>query len=235
MTLNPSIAAELQKLNPSAMVELFEIDMTALGDSIYYFHGGTNQLQQSVVWQGNTYMPWAVQASGFDFSTNGQLPRPKLALGNVNGTITAMVLALNDCVGAKVTRRRTMVRYLDAVNFPGGVNSNADPTAYLPDDIFYIDRKAREDRTVVEFELTTSYDVAGVQLPRRVIVQNICPFKYRGGECGYTGTNYFLSDDTSTALASDDTCGKRLSSCKARFGETEELPFGGFPGSGLVT
>lgn len=235
MTLNPSVAAEIQKLSPSALLELFEIDMTALGDTVYYFHGGTNKLQQAVVWQGNTYMPWAVQASGFDFSTNGQLPRPKLALGNVNGTITAMVLALNDCVGAKVTRRRTMARFLDEVNFPGGVNPTADPTAYLPDDIFYIDRKSNEDNEAVEFELTASYDVTGVQLPRRPIVQNICPWKYRGAECGYTGTDYFLADDTPTVLSTEDTCGKRLSSCKARFGESEELPFGGFPGSGLVT
>lgn len=235
MTLNPSVAAEIQKLSPSAMVELFEVDMTALGDTIYYFHGGTNKLQQAVVWQGHTYTPWPVQASGFDHSSNGQLPRPKLSLANVNGTITAMVLLLNDCVGAKVTRRRTMLRYLDAVNFPGAVNVTADPTAYLPDDIFYIDRKAREDKTVIEFELTTSYDVSGVQLPRRQIVQNVCPWKYRGGECGYVGTNYFLADDTPTPFSNKDACGKRLSSCKARFGENSELPFGGFPGSGLVT
>ena len=235
MTINPSIAAEIQKLSPSALVELFEIDMTALGDTFYYFHGGTNGLQQSVVWQTKTYMPWPVQASGFDFSSNGQVPRPKMSLGNVNGTITAMVLSLNDCVGAKVTRRRTMVRYLDAVNFPGSVNPTADATAYLPDDIYYIDRKSREDRSIVEFELTTSYDMNGVLLPRRQIVQNICPFKYRGAECGYTGTNYYLADDTPTTFANKDACGKRLSSCKARFGANNELPFGGFPGSGLVT
>ena len=30
----------------------------------------------------------------------------------------------------------------------------------------------------------------------------------------------------------DDVCGKRLSSCKARFGATNSLPFGGFPGLG---
>jgi phage-related protein len=33
----------------------------------------------------------------------------------------------------------------------------------------------------------------------------------------------------------DDVCGKRLSSCKARFGENAELPFGSFPSLGSFT
>lgn len=37
---------------------------------------------------------------------------------------------------------------------------------------------------------------------------------------------------TGTVDPADDVCGKRLTSCKARFGNTAELPFGGFPGLG---
>jgi phage-related protein len=33
----------------------------------------------------------------------------------------------------------------------------------------------------------------------------------------------------------DDVCGKRLTSCKARFGENFELPFGSFPSLGAFT
>jgi phage-related protein len=29
-------------------------------------------------------------------------------------------------------------------------------------------------------------------------------------------------------------CGKRVESCKLRFGATAELPFGSYPGAGLV-
>lgn len=230
-----SVSTEIQKLTPSARIELFEVDLTAQGDSVYRFHAGTNALLNPIVWQGEQYFPWPAQASGFDFNTSGQIPRPKLALANVNGTLTALVLALNDCVGAKVTRKVTFARFLDAVNFVDGVNPTADPNSYLPDEVFYIDRKAREDSTVVEFELTAAFDVTGVMLPRRQIIQNLCPWRYRGGECGYTGTNYFKADDTATTLVSQDVCGKRVSSCKARFGENEQLPFGGFPGAGLLT
>lgn len=233
--LNPSVASEIQKLAPSTRIELFVIDMTAQGDSIYRFHGGLNEISGPIIWQGNSYLPWPVQATGFDFNTSGQLPRPKMSIGNVNGSIAALVLALNDCIGAKVTRKVTMAKFLDAENFASGVNPTADPTAALYDEVFYIDRKSREDSTVVEFELTAPFDVMGVKLPRRQIIQNVCPWRYRGSECGYTGTSYFNADDTPAASASQDVCGKRLTSCKARFGANAELPFGGFPGSGITT
>lgn len=113
-------------------------------------------------------------------------------------------------------------------------NPAADPTAEFPVDIFYIDRKASETREVVEFELASSFDVAGVQLPRRQIVQNVCTWRYRGAECGYTGTNYFDANDAAVGTLALDVCGKRLSSCKVRFGANDPLPFGSFPAAGLT-
>ena len=76
--------------------------------------------------------------------------------------------------------------------------------------------------------------MAGVQLPRRYIVQNVCPFKYRGTECAYTGTSYFDANDNPVGSAGLDVCGKRLSSCQARFGTNKPLSFGGFPAAGLT-
>ncbi|MDX2074708.1 MAG: phage minor tail protein L [Alphaproteobacteria bacterium] len=228
------IAADIQSLEPTAIIELFIADLTALGDNVYRFHAGKNGLIQDIVWQGNTYSAYPVMANGFDMTGNGQIPRPQLAFSNVGGSITALILAYADIVGAKITRKRTLAKYLDAVNFSGGVNANADATAEFDDDIYYIDRKSREDKEIVEFELAAAFDVTGVKLPRRQIIQNICPWRYRGGECGYAGTNYFDVNDNSVVSAGQDVCGKRLSSCKARFGEFAELPYGGFPGAGLT-
>lgn len=234
MTLNTALASEIQKLAPTAKLEFFECDLTAIGDSVYHFHFGTNELTQPVVWQGITYTPWAGTSTGFDYSTNGQLPRPKLTLANVVGSITALLLATQDMTGGKITRRQTMAKFLDAVNFAAG-NPTADPDAHFPDQVWFVDRKAGEDRNAVELELTAAFDVTGVRLPRRQIIQNICPWRYRGAECGYTGTNYFKADDTAVGSSALDVCGKRLSSCKLRFGENAELPYGGFPGAGKVS
>lgn len=111
-----TILGELYKQNAGAWVELFTIDATAQGGGLYHFHAGTNGLRQPVVWQGTTFVPFPVQASGFEVSSQ-KLPRPRLAIANVNGTISALLQEV-DLLGAKVIRRRTMVKYLDAVNFP---------------------------------------------------------------------------------------------------------------------
>lgn len=236
MTTPQSIQVEINKLAPSAVIELFELDGSAIGLSdILRFHAGTNELSQNITWQGQEYTRFPLEATGFEITGQGSLPRPKLRVSNYLSVITAYLLTYGDLAGAKVTRKRTLKKYLDAINFSGGVNPDADPTASFPDDVFYIDRKASEDRDVVEFELASAMDLAGVSLPRRQIVQNLCPWKYRGGECGYTGTDYFKSDDSVTTDSTLDTCGKRLSSCKLRFGTNSELPFGGFPGAGLFS
>jgi len=227
-----TLATDFQRLEPGSIVELFELDLTVFLGELLRFHAGTNGLLANVVWNGNTYTAFPVAASGFEFNGQGQAPRPKLMVSNVVGSITALVLQYDDLVGAKVTRRRTLAKYLDAVNFPAG-NPAADPTAEFPADIFYIDRKSVETNEIVEFELAPAMDITGVMLPRRQIIQNICPWKYRGSECGYTGTNYYdVNDATVTTLAAD-VCGKRLGSCKKRFGLYAELPFGGFPVAGL--
>lgn len=228
------IAAEIQTLAPSAIIEMFEVDTAVVGGSIFRFHSGKNGLIADVVWQGNTYSAFPIEASGFEWSGRGQLPRPKLTVSNVLGTISALVMANDDLIGCKVTRIRTLAKFLDAVNFSGGVNPTADPTAEFARDIYYIDRKGTESRDSVEFELAAALDLAGVQLPRRQVIQNYCPWKYRGAECGYTGTSYFNINDTPVSSSAQDVCGKRLSSCRARFGQTAELPYGGFPAAGLL-
>lgn len=233
-TAPATITSEIQKLEPSAIVELFELDASSFGAGISRFHAGTNGLKQNVVWAGNTYTAFPVQAAGFEWSGQGSLPRPRLTVANVTGAISLLVITYDDLLGAKVTRRRTLAKYLDAVNFTGGVNANADPTAAFADDVYYIDRKTLETRDTVEFELSAAFDVAGVQLPRRQIIQNVCPWVYRGAECSYTGSSYFDANDAAVGSLGLDVCGKRLTSCKARFGSYGELPFGSFPSAGLI-
>lgn len=234
MTTPQAITSEIQKLAPSAIIELYVLDTTNIGGEVYYFHAGTNGLRQRVVWQGQAYDPFPVEVTGFEFNGSGQLPRPKLAVANITGLITAMVLAYQDLLGAKLIRKRTLAKYLDAVNFTGGVNPSADPTAAFQDDIYFVDRKTVENRNIVEFELAAAFDLNGVKLPRRQIVQNVCPWKYRSSECGYTGTAYFDINDQTVASLALDVCGKRLASCEKRFGTNNELPFGGFPAAGLI-
>jgi lambda family phage minor tail protein L len=227
------IRAEIQGLTPSARIELFELDTAVLGGPIYRFHAGTNALREPVTWNGEEYSPFPVQANGFDYSGQGPLPRPKLRVANVAGVMSALVTLYDDLAGCKVTRIRTLAKFLDAVNFPAG-NPTADPDAEYPREVYFIDRKASEDREMVEFELASSLDMVGVMFPSRQVIQNYCPWAYRGPECGYTGTSYFDTNDQVVAVLAQDVCGKRLSSCRKRFGQYGELPYGGFPAAGLL-
>ena len=172
------IITDLQKINPSAIIELFTIttDATLHGSAqTYRFHNGTSlNANGDIVWASNTYTKMPIQAEGFAFR-KGQLPRPTLTVSNALGTITAILLNVNavttgnDLTGATVTRIRTLARYLDAVNFSGGTNplGTPDPTAEFPQEIYKIDRKSTENREIVQFELAAVFDLAGIRAPKR--------------------------------------------------------------------
>lgn len=225
-----SITAEIQSLSPTALIELFILDMSNLpGGSPLYFHAGTNKLQQPVVWQGVSYLPLPIEAEGFELSLKGALPRPKVRVANVNGLFSAEIQRNDDLIGCKVIRKRTFVKYLDAVNFQGG-NPEADPSQHLIDDLWFVERKLTENRYIVEWELASAFDLQGVMLPARQVIQNTCAWKYRGAECGYQGQ--FFDKNDLPCDQTNDFCAKRLSSCTVRFRNTSNpLPYGGFPGS----
>ena len=228
---------ELAKLNPSAIIELFELhlDNTLHGSTdVYRFHAGANAaIDGNVVFNGNTYTRIPVKADGFEFTNTGTLPRPTLTISNLDGTMTTLLLLVNattagnDLGGAEVRRIRTLKKFLDG-------ESTADPNAKFPDERWYVDRKANESRDSVTFELASKFDLAGQKLPKRQIVANVCQWVYRSSECSYTGSNYFDVNGNTVSTLAEDVCGKRVASCKLRFGNTGQLPFGSFPGAGLT-
>jgi len=173
-----AIVSNLQNTNPSAIIELFtlQLDNSLHGaTTVYRFHNGSSLKDNGeIVWAGNSYQRFPIKAEGFQYG-KGQLPRPTLTVSNALGTITAILLNVNetttgnDLTGATVTRIRTLARFLDAVNFPSNVNpyGTPDATAEFPQEIYKIDRKAAENRDVVQFELASVFDLAGVRAPKR--------------------------------------------------------------------
>jgi lambda family phage minor tail protein L len=232
-----SVYEELAVLGPNAIIELFELqlDTTLHGASTtYYWHNGVNAaVTGNIVFAGNTYVRLPVEATGFDYTSSGSLPRPTLRISNLFSDMTTLLLLVNattpgnDLGGATVRRIRTLKKFLDG-------EAAADPNARFPTEIWYVDRKSNENRDLVEFELASKFDLAGVMLPQRQIIANVCQWKYRGAECGYTGSNYWNVNDQVVGTLAADVCGKRVESCKLRFGATAELPFGSFPGAGLT-
>lgn len=222
------IVKEIQSLTPSAEIELYVIDLSKYNSDNLYFCSGKNSLNQPIVWQGKTYQPLPINTSGFDVSSQGTLPTPKIVLANIDGLFSSLSMELDNLIGCKLIRKRTFGRFLDAVNFSEG-NPEANPNEHFPDQVWIFNRKTKGDRMSIEWELSSAFDQMGVQLPFGQITKNYCRWTYRSEDCGWTG-GFFTKEDQATDDPSKDKCAKRLSSCKCRFGDSAVLPFGAFPG-----
>lgn len=182
---------DVQKNWHDGIVEMFDLDLsviTADPNDKFYF---TNQIKPDstkIQWKGNIYEPIPIASAGYEKSTTGQIAQPTLTVANVLGTFTQVISELDDLVGARVTRRRTLGKYLDGE--PG-----ADPLQEFPIDIFFIERKTQENSMIISWELASVLDLEGLKLPRRIITQNYCQWRYRGSECGYTGGILYGSND----------------------------------------
>ena len=189
MSVNSAVFSNLQSINPSAIIELFTLQLsTSLhgSNNIFRFHAGSSlNANGEIVWDGDSYLRFPIQVSGFAFQ-KGQLPRPKMTVSNAgvipgSGIISAILLSVNettagnDLTGATVTRIRTLAKFIDAVNFADNTNATADPNAEFPQEIYSIDRKASENREVVEFELAAPTDLAGVRIPGRQATRSLFP------------------------------------------------------------
>ena len=207
MSLDP-IISDLQKSNPSAIIELFELELDSAlhgATTVYRFHAGSNlDLNEKVIWQGNEYLRYPVEASGFAFK-KGQLPRPQITISNALSLISAVMLEVNlitagnDLTGAKVTRIRTLAKFLDSDNFASfGLVVQENSSDYIaledsdliaqesvspgtaadnefPREVYYIDRKAEESKNIVTFELASVSDLAGIRLPKRQCTRDLFP------------------------------------------------------------
>lgn len=234
---NEKIESHHQAFDVGEIIELYELDLLHLDGTILRFTDGVESDGNAILFGGNMYLPLPVEAQGFELSANAQFPRPTLRVANVNNSITSLLLAYNNLLGIKLTRIRTYSKFLD---------SGADPDvgATLVAQKWQIERKIGQNRMFVEFELSSAIDAANARLPGRTIHKNGCPLIYRvfdtnngvfiQGTCPYAGSNFFKVNDESTSQESEDLCGKRIDSCKLRFGATAELPYAAYPGTGAV-
>ena len=158
----------------------FNVNATITNPTVYLFHSGNNLKDKNdLIWQANTYSKMPVSSDGYLYSGKGKLPSPTLTFSNMLGVITALMQLVNqttafcDLQGAKITRRRTMGRFLDAVNFTSSVNpyGTPDPSAELPQEIYFIERKVTENRDVVQFELVSTFDLIGVGAPKKLVTR----------------------------------------------------------------
>jgi len=202
--------AELNKINPSSIIELFELELTvgkhiATGNpsnlpTTYRFHAGANLNNfGEIEYQNVTYQRVALSAEGFEKQSSGVVSRPTITFSNLggivydptNGTLITMsdflslvnaVTLHNDLIDAKIVRKLPLASSLDDANFTSGsnpfnttVDTSNGTSDRLRDEIYVIDRKAIENRQVVQFELTAAHDLENRVVPQRVVTRDLFP------------------------------------------------------------
>jgi len=233
-----TIAAAVRSVNPGIPLSMYRLDTTSIGGQVYYFCQAS-EAGDGITFQGIYYTPVDVDFSGFEMTTQGGLPTPKIKIANTNGVFQNVVNTFGDMIGCKIQRIRTFAQYLD--NQP-----QADGTAFFGPDMFRIERKSSENPIFIEWELSSSVDNEGKLLPGRVVVRDTCLWRYRsytvdGGwnyakaQCPYTGQNgMFTMANAPTGDPTQDVCGRTISACKTRYGSNAALPIGSFPGVNRV-
>ena len=191
---------ELNKINPSSVIELFELELTVglhipTGnpnnlDTVFRFHAGANLNNFGQIrFNNNDYQRVAVKVEGFEDTSKGTIPRPTLTFSNLGGitkdttvmtmsdflNIVNQVTAGNDLLNAKVTRLLPLASALDNANFVGDNPFGTPSTDRLQDKVYYIDRKAVENRQIVQFELVSVLDMQNKKIPARIVTRDLFP------------------------------------------------------------
>lgn len=161
-----TIQQQIQNLDITyGYVELYTLDCSQIGGSIFRFSPNLNSDGTGLVWQGNTYTPLPITTAGWEIDGTGNQVKPTLTVSNVNKVLLAAVISLGDVVGAQLIRVRTFANFLDNGATP-------DPSQTLPPDIFVIDQKTGHDNTQITWALASVIDRFGMQLPGRQVLRD---------------------------------------------------------------
>lgn len=151
-----------------SFVELFTLDCTPLGGTLFHFTPSKPGTGNFIEFNGVQYSYIPIEFSGAEYTANGQQPRPTLKVSNVSKVLLSAVISLGDLVGAKLTRTRTFEKYLDD-------QPTADPTQHLPVETFFIGVKRLQNKAVIEFDLVTALERAQIKIPREQITRKRFP------------------------------------------------------------
>ncbi len=229
----PDLATRLD-LDAGAVVDLFEIQTDA-NAILFRFSPGPRADGTAILFGGERYDPVPIAVSGLGFGGGARSSggSPRLTLGRLDPVITGDPRG-DDWLGYRLRWRQTLARHLDGA-------ADADSAAYH-EEMLWIGRERSRTRAEVEFELTTPLELVHLHLPRRQVLREYCPWRYRlwtgaswdyaKAQCPYRGAARFDVSDNPTSDSSQDNCSGTPAGCRLRFPDPAALPFGGFLGVG---
>lgn len=228
--MSDDLAVDIAKQEiSSGYLEFFELQVgvDAANNNtrnVLYFHDGKNENSADITYDGNTYIALPILLTGVEITADGAMNRPTITIANVesvlkagskfktqmeDGTwnakvndedVVATTFKLDDLIGSKLTRRRTLEKYLS--------DTGGGPPIEFPKDVYIIDRIQQKTNLFVTFELAAPFDLAGFRVPSRTVVGKYCGWQYQGarseiiasdrrGACIWKENNQ-IDDGTST-------------------------------------
>lgn len=201
MPINNKVSKDLLDLEPTAVLEFYKIyyDTVNEPDSFFPFHPCSNGLQGKIVLNNIAYAPLAVEVEDFETNIFNRINRPKIRISNEQLLISQILRRKNDFKFAKLERVKIFVKYIDDINFEGGINpfGVADPNSEISRDSYVISQKTQENKSLVEFELTAPFDLENFSIPGRLVMGRYCYWQYRGLGCHYFGPPVCQEDESS--------------------------------------
>ena len=163
----------------SSIVTLYDLEYAT--GVFAYFTSAIDQDLTSIQFRDTggtvrTYTPIPIELEGFDVQSDGAIARPTMTVANIESTFKDALggLGFEDLIGKRITRRTTQEKYLV------GNTGDSTPPVEFPSVTYVIDRIASKSVMSVVFELAAPFDLAGIKLPRRVVIGGACPWKYQG-------------------------------------------------------
>lgn len=219
----PDTLNELTRIELAGLIDLWELDLAHFGGKRYLFCNEKNARGKAVVWQKRRYRPYPVRIEDCEMRGRGAAARPALVVSNLYGVVTGLAEAHQSLVGGIVVRHRVSPRFLDAENFTGG-NPYADPQQESRSQ-YVIEQLAELNDVIARFILAVPTETDGLYCPGRIMLADLCPWKYRSDDCGYKGA--FMADEAGNPVTdmAHDHCSKTPDGCRLR---KNIARFGGF-------
>lgn len=216
----------LQSLANDAELTLFDLTNFNKSSPFDQFSFTSND---SVVFQGISYIPLACAIDGLEVTSAGQLPTPTLSVSDATTEDSLIISGLVDFYGG-LEGSWVTIRQVLRMNLDDGIAPN--PAATKPVQKFQISHiKEMVPGVGVSFELVSSLELLETRLPTQLCLTK-CGFRYRYLlECPYASNaaEWDINGNPVPPGSPLAACGKTLKDCKLRFGANAVLPTGAFP------
>ena len=167
-------ANDLVMASDEGIISLFEI---TVGSSTLKFHA--ENTENNIEFGGGIYKPFPMLIEGIEITSEGAQSRPTLTIPNVESVLRSDTtisteldstdFEIEDLMGERFTRRQTLAKYIDQ----GGAEYEFPKAEYI------IDRVASKNQLMIQFELSSPFDLSGVRVPSRQVTGKYCPWVYK--------------------------------------------------------